>query len=240
MNSLAYVPQRRERVFLVASREADPATVLLVDDGEARPRETRLDQDAHGFYWTEGTRGLGWAADAVPTLKNGSTIGIPSPPAMPSGVVIQPDIRDAERLQGFPADWTLDAELAGRQSHRWALVGNAVTLPVAEWIGHRLIDSREYDRSRDRPMPTEDRWPRAARWDGSKRHAVHVTALPTWIDRPPLHEFLQFPGRPLSARATEGFLRRADASTLHFVDGFKEKVRAHLQAMANTVSELGS
>ena len=51
----------------------------------------------HGFYWTEGTRGLGWAADAVPTLKNGSTIGIPSPPAilMPTGVVIQPDIRDA-------------------------------------------------------------------------------------------------------------------------------------------------
>jgi len=43
VNSLAYVPQRRERVFVVASREADAATVLLVDDGEARPRETRLD-----------------------------------------------------------------------------------------------------------------------------------------------------------------------------------------------------
>ena len=35
-----------------------------------------------GFYWTEGNRGLGWAVDAVPTLKGGSTIGIPSPPAI--------------------------------------------------------------------------------------------------------------------------------------------------------------
>ena len=35
-----------------------------------------------GFYWTEGLRGLGWAVDAVPTLKGGSTIGIPSPPAI--------------------------------------------------------------------------------------------------------------------------------------------------------------
>jgi hypothetical protein len=24
--------------------------------------------------WTEGTRGLGWARDAVPTLKGGSTV----------------------------------------------------------------------------------------------------------------------------------------------------------------------
>ena len=30
----------------------------------------------------EGLRGLGWAVDAVPTLKGGSTIGIPSPPAI--------------------------------------------------------------------------------------------------------------------------------------------------------------
>ena len=242
VNSLAYLPQRRERVFLVASREADPAAVLLVDDCEARPRETRLDREAHGFYWTEGTRGLGWAADAVPTLKNGSTIGIPSPPAilMPTGVVIQPDIRDAERLQGFPADWTLPANSVGRRSQRWALVGNAVTVPVAEWLGRRLVDLGEYDAGRDGPLPPEGRWPGAARWDGRNRHSVRIDAFPTWTERPPLHTFLQFAGRPLSARATEGFLKRADASTLHFVDGFKEKVRAHLGAMANGVSVLKS
>jgi DNA (cytosine-5)-methyltransferase 1 len=242
VNTLAFLPQRRERVFLVASSEEDPAAALLVDEVHPCQRETRLDEHAHGFYWTEGTRGLGWAADAVPTLKNGSTIGIPSPPAilMPSGVVIQPDIRDAERLQGFPADWTAPAECVSRRSQRWALIGNAVSVPVAGWLGRRLLDPGQYDRSRDCPLPLDGRWCRAARWDGKKRHAVRLNTFPAWQNRPPLHEFLQFPGRPLSAKATEGFLRRADASTLHFVDGFKEKVRAHLRAMANTVSELGS
>ena len=37
---------------------------------------------AHGFYWTEGTRGIGWADNAIPPLKTGSSFGIPSPPAI--------------------------------------------------------------------------------------------------------------------------------------------------------------
>src|SRR5690606_19679397 len=94
-----------------------------------------------GFYWTEGLRGLGWAVNAVPTLKGGSSIGIPSPPAivLPDGRVVTPDIRDAERLQGFPADWTKVAETVARRSARWRLVGNAVSVPAADWIGKRLL-----------------------------------------------------------------------------------------------------
>lgn len=116
VNSLAFLPQRRERVYFVASLEGDPAEVILGEEVTPRPRATGLDTHAHGFYWTEGIRGLGWAPDAVPTLKNGSTIGIPSPPAilMPDGRVIQPDIRDAERLQGFGENWTEAAGQVGR------------------------------------------------------------------------------------------------------------------------------
>jgi DNA (cytosine-5)-methyltransferase 1 len=112
VNSLAFLPQRRERVFFVASRTADPADVLFVDDAEPRIPKTTLKSHAHGFYWTEGIRGLGWAPDAVPTIKNGSSVGIPAPPAMlmPSGEVVKPDLRDAERLQGFEAEWTSPAE----------------------------------------------------------------------------------------------------------------------------------
>ena len=81
VSSLGFIPQRRERVFLVASNsDLDPWDVLFHDDVALPARETSLDTHAHGFYWTEGTRGLGWAPDAVPTLKNGSTVGIPSPP----------------------------------------------------------------------------------------------------------------------------------------------------------------
>lgn len=234
VNSLAFLPQRRERVFFVASQEGSPETILLADDAPPRPRRTTLETHAHGFYWTEGTRGLGWAPDAVPTLKNGSTIGIPSPPAilMPDGSVIQPDIRDAERLQGFSEDWTEAAGAVGRASFRWALVGNAVTVPVAKWIGQRFTNPSEYNTTLDRPMPEGGRWPSAARWDGETRKAVAIGPFPVWRRRPPLTKFLKHPGKLLSIRATAGFLSRAEASSLQLItDQFRAKIRAHLISM---------
>lgn len=101
------LPQRRKRVILLASQSEDPRGVLLADDAPSSVNEPD-EQVACGFYWTEGLRGLGWAANAIPTLKGGSTVGIPSPPAIifPNGDVRTPDVRDAERLQGFPPDWT--------------------------------------------------------------------------------------------------------------------------------------
>lgn len=130
------LPQRRERVFLLASREDHPAALLFQD--QVPPRIPELHKGLPcGFYWTEGTRGLGWAVDALPTLKGGSTIGIPSSPAiwMPDGRIGTPDLRDCERMQGFRADWTVAAERVTRSSYRWKLVGNAVSVPAAEWIG---------------------------------------------------------------------------------------------------------
>lgn len=234
VNSQGFVPQRRERVLLVASRVGDPAGVLFTDDVTPALPETRLDTHAHGFYWTEGIRGLGWAPDAIPTLKNGSTIGIASPPAilLPDGGVITPEIRDAERLQGFAVDWTKPAENVGRASWRWSLVGNAVSVPVAEWLGERLACPGTYDEARDRPLPS-GRWPRAARFDGRVRRAVEISAFPAWKERVPLTEFLQFRGEFLSARATAGFLERTMRSRLRFVDGFRERLQAHLASMQN-------
>lgn len=231
VNSLAFLPQRRERVLFVATTtEVDPARIVLVDDVEVPRRETVLSEHAHGFYWTEGIRGLGWAADAVPTLKNGSTIGIPSPPAilMPDGTVVTPDICDAERLQGFAPDWTAPAAEVARASSRWSLVGNAVTVPVAAWLGGRLSAPGQYDYRRDRAMPPGHRWPRAARSDMGARRAVEIGPFPLWAERPPLATFLQHPGKPLSVRATRGFLERTERSSLRFVDGFRDRVRAHL------------
>lgn len=177
-------------------------------------------------------RGLGWAPDAVPTLKNGSTVGIPSPPAvlMPTGAVIKPDIRDAERLQGFPEDWTATAAEGRRNARRWGLVGNAVTVPVAQWVARRLAAPGEYRGDLDAPERWT-RWPRAARGDRSGRTAVRIGPFPEFVGREPLHAFLNHPGEPLSVRATRGFLRRTDTSSLRFRDGFRERVRAHLEAM---------
>jgi len=235
VNSLAFVPQRRERVLFVATRtDVDPADIVLVDECDPPRRETTLDRNAHGFYWTEGVRGLGWAPEAIPTLKNGSTIGIPSPPAilMPDGAVLTPDIRDAERLQGFPAGWTAAAAEVGRASSRWSLVGNAVTTPVAAWLGERLARPGTYDGARDLLFNGLGRWPRAARFDGSARIAVKIGTFPMWKARPLLSEFLKYPGKPLSIRATRGFLSRTERSSLRFVDGFQDRLRAHLRKMA--------
>lgn len=234
INTLAFLPQRRERVLFLASRGADPADILLVDEATPRPRATALRTHAHGFYWTEGVRGLGWAPDCVPTLKNGSTVGIASPPAilLPGGEVVTPDIRDAERLQGFPQDWTAPAETLARPAWRWSLVGNAVSAPVAEWVGARLDAPALYDKARDgAALEAGARWPRAARYDGERRVGVEISAYPVWREREPLHLFLQHRGKPLSERAAAGFLARTARARLRFEPGFREAVAAHLEQM---------
>lgn len=234
VNSLSYLPQRRERVFLLASNsELDPAEVLFADEAEPDIPKTDLAARAHGFYWTEGIRGLGWAVDAIPTLKNGSTVGIPSPPAIlfPDGRVATPDIRDAERLQGFTEDWTLPAANVGRTSLRWSLAGNAVSVPVAEWIGKRITSPGQYERSRDEKFNNGDRWPKAARSDGNMRFKVSINAFPAFALRPALVEFLNYSGKDLSIRATKGFLSRTERSSLNFPSGFQDRLKRHLMKM---------
>lgn len=237
LNSLAFVPQRRERVVFVATTsEVDPASVLLTENAESRIPETSLGERAHGFYWTEGLRGLGWAKDAVPTLKNGSTIGIASPPAilLPTGEVITPDIRDAERLQGFDPDWTLPAESVGKASLRWSLVGNAVSVPVAKWLGERLSAPMQYRNAAERPLAIKGRLPKAARFDGETRFEVQIGSYPCWQDRPSLVDFLQHDGKLLSARATRGFLSRTERAKLRFASGFQDLLRTHLYNMEHS------
>ena len=225
------LPQRRERVFLVASNVGDPGNVLLVDDKPMLRPKTALGTIAHGFYWTEGRGGLGWAPDAVPTLKNGSTIGIPSPPAIMlcDGRIVKPDLRDTERLQGFPSDWTKPAELTGRVSARWGLVGSAVSVPVAKWLGSRLITEGVYEPARDRPFPESGKLPKAARFDGSNRYAVDISPDPLGISPPNLEKFLEHLPVPLSVKATAGFLSRTRVATLRFADGFIEGVERYLE-----------
>lgn len=233
VDTLAFLPQRRRRVFLLASRTLDPADVLLVDEAAPPETATTLDTHAHGFYWTEGVRGLGWGPDCVPTLKNGSSVGIPSPPAilMPSGAIVTPDLTDAERLQGFPEDWTRAAGEAGLARFRWSLVGNAVSVPVAEWIGERLERPATFETVRERDLAAASRWPDAARFDGTRRRAVTIGAFPLHRPRPPLAAFLRRPGKPLSERATRGFLSRLDRTQLRLPAGFRERVADHLAAI---------
>jgi DNA (cytosine-5)-methyltransferase 1 len=224
------LPQRRRRVLLLASRTEDPRPALFAGD-EPETVWPEPSDVACGFYWTEGSKGLGWAIDAVPTLKGGSTIGIPSPPAIrfPGGFIGIPEIRDAERLQGLAADWTAPALEAGkRPGARWKLVGNAVSVPVARWVGNRLIARERYDACQDDELGASSPWPNAAWGADGKAWRADVSSWPVREPYNHLVDFLKYDVAPLSARATEGFLRRANESTLRFTPGFLEDVAAHL------------
>lgn len=234
------LPQRRERVYLVASVVGDPATVLLADERPLERPVTDLSNLAHGFYWTEGLGGLGWAVDAVPTLKNGSTIGIASPPAilLPDGRIVKPGIRAAEALQGFAQDWTIAAESVAKPSMRWALVGNAVSVPVPRWIGRRMVEPGTYAVECDREFPAFGKAPRAARFDGSKRHAVEISTDPLGLRGSSLIRLLGDDFSLLSQRATAGFLSRTRRAKLRFSPGFIEAVERHLEAMTKLDDEV--
>jgi len=50
--------------------------------------------------------------------------------------------KECERLQGFPDDWTL-IEPDTPDSLRYRTLGNAVAVPVAKWIGRRILEAEE-------------------------------------------------------------------------------------------------
>lgn len=228
------VPQRRRRVILVASRTEDPRPVLLgPEHGEPQPHDT--EGSAYGFYWTEGLRGLGWAVDALPTLKGGSTVGIPSPPALwtPSTRDFStPDIRDAERLQGFSAGWTEPAVGDSiRPGARWRLVGNAVNVRMASWVGERLASGDGVTRLPETRLESGGRWPVAAWGAKGQTFAVDRSAWPTAEPSEPLLDFLRFPTKPLSARAAAGFLARLSRSTLSHPQQFRRDLERHVRRL---------
>ena len=229
------IPQRRERVFLIASKTALPWNVLF-EQNEEPPIQNFDPSKACGFYWTEGKRGLGWADNSIPTLKGGSSLGIPSPPAiwMPNGRIVKPSLRDAERLQGLIPDWTLPAENVVRQGYRWRLVGNAVSVGSSTWIGERLaklesatkvtINSSKFDENKS--------WPTAAYgFPSGTRFAVTVSKWPRLCPTPDLLSFLQDEPEDLSLKATSGFLSRLKSGSLRYRKEFLTALTIHQHKM---------
>ncbi|MFE6271735.1 DNA cytosine methyltransferase [Streptomyces goshikiensis] len=233
------VPQRRQRVLFVASLTEDPRDVLLAEDA-GEPDESNRAKDAHGFYWTEGLRGLGWARDAVPTVKGGSALSIPSPPGIwvpenPAGHrIVTPSITDAEQLQGFDKDWTLTEATADKKSgrDRWKLVGNAVTVGVSQWLGERLLSPGEYDESEADRLSDSARWPTAAWGSKGKRWRSNVTMWPQHRPYTHLMDLVEHSGlTPLSHRAAAGFYSRTQKAKLKFDEDFLVDMKQHVELM---------
>lgn len=216
------VPQRRLRLLLVASRNHDVRNVLFSQDVKTPPVDDtigEIDENLlYGFYWTEGKRGLGWTVDAVPTLKIGSKIGIPSPPAIwipKENFFGTPEIRDAERLQGFSSDWTIPAMNLPKpkRGDRWHLVGNAVCVNMSRWLAHSLINPGTFDDSLAKRIKRK-KWPKAAFGYNGKVFEVDVGTWPVDNRPPHLEEYLEYPLKPLTEKGLRGFYSRAISSEL--------------------------
>lgn len=95
---------------------------LVVARSLNAPSSPRYDGDTETFVVAHSLRSEG--ADASVTVRR-----------------LTP--RECERLQGFPDDWTVvDAQgKAISDSARYRMLGNAVCVPVAEWLGRRILET---------------------------------------------------------------------------------------------------
>ena len=138
----------------------------------------------------------------------------------PTAASSLPDIRDAERLQGFDADWTLPPSDRPAQGVRWKLVGNAVSVPVAAGSASASLDADSYDASRVEPP---ERGALAGRRLGRRRAArsrravvdlARARAVPTSRRVPRVRRRRRSRSAPPPVSST-----RARASSLRFPTG---------------------
>jgi len=112
------------------SDEAGPMGKGYADDGEVMFTLDRVSSHAVAFDTFNQT-----VSDTSQTIKahsaNNETIGT----VFESSVVRRLTPTECERLQGFPDGWT-DGQA---DSHRYKQMGNAVAVPVVEWIINRII-----------------------------------------------------------------------------------------------------
>ena len=221
------LPQRRRRVYLLASRDTDPRQILFADNQPAASK-TPISLDCPiGFYWTEGRSGIGLTGDGIPPLKVGSALGIPSPPAVlfPDGEVLTPSLRVCEKLQGFPAGWTDVAYENSPRNPGWRMVGNSVSVPVVKWIAKRMKDLLPALQFAETTIHPGTRWPEAGWNVGAGRVGVTASDKPITTEAPSISTFRDSSWSRLSNRALNGFIRRAEQGGLRMPDNFLDTLR---------------
>ncbi len=235
------IPQRRPRFIFLASNIMHPKDILFPADEDVdaciddKLNNDEIDVDAYGFYWTEGKIGIGWAKDSIPPLKCGSSLGLPSSPAIwdiHHNFFGTPTIEDAERLQGFPENWTGVLVKHGfKDNKRWKLIGNAVNTTVSNWIGARLENGILERLADDRLLRTNLKpWPKAAISYNGGIMGVKASYYPNGINYIPILEFLNHPLRPLSLKATLGFEKRVlDSTLIKYPEVFKHSIKTYLR-----------
>lgn len=228
--------QRRRRIFILASLSYDPVDILF-QGAELADQQPHDEAVKFGFYWTEGNTGLGWSPEAVPPLKGGSTISIPSPPAIWDSAkqhFFKPGIVDAEKMQGFPADWTFVGKLRDEARRaRWKLIGNAVSVPVATFIGH-AISAHVFGERLEAGLKYLTKPPKLSAHNAgcggpTTGRSYFKTGEGPYDPRAlRLNDFAFVDPEPLSSRAARGFLSRIERSSLRTHPRFIPDLRSYV------------
>ena len=205
-----------------------PISVLFAENQPPRSALRPTLEKPLGFYWTEGRSGIGLTIDGIPPLKVGSSVGIPSAPAVlfPDGEVLMPGLTACERLQGFMPGWTEVPTVGSlKRNPRWRLVGNAVSVPAARWVAERIKSPS--DTIPDfRPIVERSRTWSDAAWNvGEGRVDVMANDQPITISRPSIESFRDANWTRLSERALAGFVTRAVEGGLRVPEGFLDALR---------------
>lgn len=149
------VPQQRRRVYIVAMHRdpAGPGEVLFEPQcGDRHPAKGRQDEakSASIFQTILGDSKRGPLVKSIAhciyaeSARHTGTDWSRNYVWYPEGRVRRFVPNEVERVQGFPDNWTRPSHYDEAQSDRidslrYHAVGNAVTPPVAEWVGQRLM-----------------------------------------------------------------------------------------------------
>lgn len=158
------VPQQRRRVYIIAMyRDSGGAGEVLFEpecsDWNSAKNRSNGPKSPSLFQTIIGDTGKGPLVKSIAhciyaeSARHTGTDWSRNYVWYPDGRVRRFTPNEVELVQGFPADWTLPDKVDSRQgdridSLRYHAVGNAVTPPVARWVGERLaavLHARDMD-----------------------------------------------------------------------------------------------
>ena len=234
------LPHHRNRVFLVAAACLNTATSLFRD----HKCQAGLTQDdpVAGFYWTAGTHSINYSVGYVPTIKVGSSLSIPSPPAIhfeDTVRLLSPE--EALRLQGFT-----DIKVENfSKSDIYRMAGNAVAAPVGRFVLDGILlglEAQDFETKSQMSMFIDDVLdevgpiPKSGIFDGEitevllKKNSLAAN----------LSEYIDPRNRaPISARAALGLLSRLDRSKMPCPENLRSVLTRISESKAISVDNVG-
>ena len=147
------IPQSRSRVFVVGSL-GDPVSAGQVlfepecGDRDSEKSRSNEKKSVSPFAISVGDSERGFVKKLAHCLyaesaRHTGTDWSRNYVSYPEGRVRRLTPLETERLQGFPDNWTMPTHEMGNEntldSARYHACGNAVSVPVAEWIGKRIM-----------------------------------------------------------------------------------------------------